>query len=99
MRHSALDVVRRRQAALAHTVVFDEEPSAPPDPEDSLSAVADMLSVLSDEDRLIVTLRLYENLSYGEIARVMNVSAVAVQKRYRRALTKLRKDITGRGVR
>lgn len=48
------------------------------------------LAKLSDEDREIVCLRLETGLSHREISGITGLSAAAVQKRYRRALARLR---------
>ncbi len=96
VRHSALDLVRRKQRELSFAASPEEEPVAPPDRQTDLAAVADMLSVLEADDRLIVTLRLYEELSYREIARILKITVAAAQKRYQRAVAVLRRTYTER---
>lgn len=94
VRHAALDVVRRRQRALDASEVTDTEPEAPPDTATDAAAVAELLSVLEPDDRLIITLKLYEEMPYREIARVTGLSVAAAEKRYQRALARLRKFYT-----
>lgn len=60
---------------------------------DWLSQVADMeslLSVLSDDERLLVWLFVVEDYSHQELAQQFDISATAVRQRYHRALQKLK---------
>ena len=94
VRHAALDIVRKRQRALEASDTSDTEPEAPPDTEADAAAVAELLSVLDPDDRLIITLKLYEGMPFREIARVAGLSVAAAEKRYQRALARLRKFYT-----
>ncbi len=89
-RHTALDAVRKRnrRATVSEEAAFDMP--APSDAEGEFAALWDMLAVLKPEEREIVVLRLYHCLSYIEIAETLHVSVAAAQKRYQRALDKLR---------
>ena len=49
------------------------------------------LASLSEEERLIVNLKTYAGLSHKEIASVFGISEDSAQKRYQRAIEKLRK--------
>ena len=49
------------------------------------------LASLSEEERLIVNLKTYAGLSHKEIASVFEISEDSAQKRYQRAIEKLRK--------
>ena len=53
--------------------------------------IMDMLSVLDEEEKQIVLLRLYQEMPYREIAEVMGIKIFAAQKRYQRAISKLKK--------
>lgn len=59
----------------------------------ALFNVHEALSALPAEDRMIVRLKIFHGLSHSEIASVMDISTVAVRKRYGRALQKLKKAI------
>jgi len=50
----------------------------------------DALRTLSDEERLIVKLKTYIGLSHAEIASVLEITESNAQKRYERAIAKLR---------
>jgi len=88
-RHNALDVVRKRREGEAE--LCEAEASA--EENDAFAAVEamDMLSVLSDDEKQIVLLRLYQEMTYREIAAVMGIKVFAAQKRYQRAISKLKK--------
>ena len=89
-RHLAIDVVRKRKA----TVPLDEiAPADQPVCETDWSRcdVRDLLAVLTEDERQLVVLRLYAGLGYRKISRVMEISVVAAQKRYQRALKKLKR--------
>ena len=53
-----------------------------------------LTDVLTDEEREIVRLRIYGDLSHAEIAQVLGLSAVVVRWKYAYALKKLRKRYT-----
>ena len=50
----------------------------------------DLISALSPEDQEIVTLKIAGGLTHKEIASVLGITAKAAQKRYERAIAKLR---------
>ncbi len=52
---------------------------------------------LNDEEREIIVLRLETGLSHREIARITELSVSCVQKRYRRALSRLRGYLSQQG--
>ncbi len=56
------------------------------------------MSSLGDADRNVLALRFFENKSAHEIARALKLNEEAAQKRVTRALEKLRKFFTKRGV-
>lgn len=89
-RHTALDAVRKRTRHATAPLDTAEALPTPPDAHEELSALWDLLAVLSPEERELVVLRLYHGLSHGEIAETLRISTAAAQKRYRRAIDKLR---------
>ncbi len=86
-RHNALDAVRKRKDNLpideAMNVTYDEISDAAP-------LAAELLSHLDEEERGIILLRIYGELSFYEVAKIMNISVFAAQKRYQRVLKKLK---------
>lgn len=84
-RNSAIDTLRRR-----HPDAEESEPSSP-DPELERLELTDMLNALSNEEKQAVILHIYGGLSHKEIGKVLGISHVAAQKKYRRALMKLKK--------
>lgn len=56
------------------------------------------LSKLSDSDREILCLRLETELSYKEISQLTGLTVAAAQKRYRRALDRLRANLSSTEV-
>ncbi len=85
-RNRALDIVRRRRSAIP----LDELPLSDEAVSDDLKDVLMLLSPLNECERQLVILKLYEELSYNEIAKIMKISVFAAQKRYQRALNKLK---------
>ena len=90
-RHTALDAVRKRAR---HATLPMEDAAAilpaPPDAEEDLAALWDMLAVLTGEERELVVLRLYHTLPYSVISETLHISVAAAQKRYQRAIDKLK---------
>ncbi len=54
-------------------------------------SVSEAMKTLSSEDRLILSLKLHSGLKFREIAEVMSMTDSAVEKRYERAIAKLRR--------
>ena len=48
------------------------------------------LEELSDEDRQIVTMKVYSGLRHSEIAQIMGISTEAAKKKYQRAIAKMK---------
>lgn len=86
-RHNALDAVRKRKENLpideAMTVTYNEISDAAP-------IAAELLSRLDEDERQIILLRIYGELPFSEVAKIMNISVFAAQKRYQRVLKKLK---------
>ena len=89
-RHRAIDIVRKRRPTVSIEDALSENI---PDPqaEFSQTGVLELLNLLEDEEKQLVVFRLYEELPYAEIAEIMRISVAAAQKRYQRALKKLKK--------
>lgn len=86
-RHLAVDVVRRRKPA----VPLDEQIEAKKPAVSFRLEVLELLDILSEEERQLVLLRLYAGLTYREIAKILEISVAAAQKRYQRAIQKLKR--------
>jgi RNA polymerase sigma factor (sigma-70 family) len=83
-RHLAIDTVRKRKP----TVLLDESMTMTDDYSDL--EVFDMLNRLDEDERQIVTYRVYAKMPHKEIARVMGISLANSQKKYQRAIQKLK---------
>ena len=91
---------RTRRTAIAHTFVGDIRQSThvntPESPEALLVSatrftdLVNGLAQLRDDERLLLTLRYYRNLSVAEVAELLGKSEAAVRKRLLRALQRLR---------
>ena len=96
VRNRALNAARaeRRRAAHEETAARRQAAigRAAADPGDA-AAIADLLRLLTDEQREIVVLRVWGQLSWQEIADVVGGSRSAVQRHYVHALTLLRKHL------
>ncbi|MCM1309045.1 MAG: RNA polymerase sigma factor [Butyrivibrio sp.] len=88
-RNKALDLVRRQEKSLS----LEEAYEKPIEERGFERAEAlDMLGTLDEAERQLVLFRLYAKLSYREIADIMEISVSAAQKKYQRAIAKLRKS-------
>jgi RNA polymerase sigma-70 factor (ECF subfamily) len=89
-RHLAIDVVRkRRQSSLEN---FADSPQFAYRDDYSDLEVFDLLNQLTEEERQIVTYRVYAKMSHKEIAQIMEITLANSQKKYQRAIQKLRKE-------
>ncbi len=87
-RHNALDAVRKRRKEISideATIVTDDEFS------DDAPLASELLSHLDEDEREIILLRIYGELSFSEVAKIMNISVFAAQKRFQRVIKKLKK--------
>ncbi|MBQ8432548.1 MAG: RNA polymerase sigma factor [Clostridia bacterium] len=87
-RNRAIDLVRKRRVTVPLEEITHLSDSQDGMAEDRL--FAELTAPLSGEERQLVLLRLHWELSYFEIARIMAISVSAAQKRYQRALKKLK---------
>jgi len=60
-------------------------PSAAPDVQHALIRAYQLLERLSADDRIVFTLRIIDNMEYGEIAEISGVSIATVKRRFKRA--------------
>jgi RNA polymerase sigma-70 factor (ECF subfamily) len=65
---------------------------------DLIPRVRQALAALADTDAEILLMREYEELSYQEIATILDIEATAARKRYGRALLRLHKVLTDTGL-
>ena len=61
---------------------------------DERMALEQAMSRLNDEERRIITLRYYKNLTQAQTGKVLGISQVTVSRRESAALQKLRKELT-----
>jgi len=85
-RHLAINVLRKRRPTveLDETMKFSDDYSN--------LEVFDMLNRLDDDERQIVTYRVYAKMPYKEIAAIMEMTVANAQKKYQRAILKLREE-------
>lgn len=101
---------KKRRQTVSLTVDEDQDgaaelelPDAAPLPEDQVlhreteSEIVRAMNRLDDEFRMILTLRILEDLSYEEIAQVMDLKVGTVKSRLARARVKLKKILTETG--
>lgn len=101
---------RKRRQAVSLTVEEDQEGAVElelqdpaPQPEEQIlhreteGEIAKAMAQLDEEFRLILTLRVLEDLSYEEIAQVMDLKVGTVKSRLARARTKLKNILTESG--
>ena len=83
-RNCAMDILRKQRPSSEET-----EPSSP-DPELAKLELIDMLNALNNDEKQAIVLHIYGGFSHKEIGTVLNISPAAAQKKYRRALQKLK---------
>jgi RNA polymerase sigma-70 factor (ECF subfamily) len=89
-RHLAIDTVRKRKPTVEWSVA---ENIAVADDYSDLE-VFDLLDQLDEDERQIITYRVYAKMPYKEIAAVMGITTANSQKKYQRAIAKLRKEFS-----
>ncbi len=103
------DLFRKNKASAANVALEDEEaalqvPDTAPGPEESLQrketrqAVQDALQQLSPEHRQVLLLRELQQLSYDEIAAVLDMDLGTVKSRIHRARNQLREILLKTGT-
>ena len=107
----SIDFLRGRKRRQTVSIIVEEEdgaaelevPDPAPLPEEQLllrekkAQIASAMNQLDEEARLILTLRILEDLSYEEIARVTGLKDGTVKSRLARARLKLKKILTESG--
>jgi RNA polymerase sigma-70 factor (ECF subfamily) len=89
-RNLSIDRLRKRQREFPlEAPCFDASSSGEDIPDIPFSAL-EALSLLDEEERQIVTLKIEGGLKHREIAPMLGISQAACEKRYRRALEKLK---------
>jgi RNA polymerase sigma-70 factor, ECF subfamily len=99
VRNAALDQVRRQNTAveeLEAVSIYDlRQLSAESDAirVERQQTIREALEKLEDADRQVVVLRIYGELTFQEMAQVLDQPLATVASRYRRALDKLRQQL------
>ena len=92
----AIDLIRRNQTSQRYQTQFAEQQSNPfattLDPDESAfrQALADALQALPVEQRAVVHLKLWEQFTFEEIARSLEIPPNTAASRYRYGIDKLR---------
>lgn len=90
-RNLAFNAVKARHAHASFDALTDSElPKEKQYDAEEHAMLLDALRTLSAEERLIVNLKTYIGLSHAEIASVLGITESNAQKRYERAIKKLR---------
>jgi RNA polymerase sigma-70 factor, ECF subfamily len=94
-RHQACSILRERRRDEEGQPLLVERPSRSDDPAEAADrhVVRQALLALPAEQRQVVMLRIYEQLTFEEIGRAVKVSLNTVASRYRYALKKLRQAL------
>jgi RNA polymerase sigma-70 factor (ECF subfamily) len=93
--HAAIDMIRRRttREKSAIQLAADAQPFASSDDPDTQffrETLAEALMALPEEQRAVVHLKLWEDLTFEQIADLLGLSVNTAASRYRYALDKLR---------
>jgi RNA polymerase sigma-70 factor, ECF subfamily len=98
--HNLVIDLHRRAGTRARTLErLSKEPASPfvphvdPDEQALRDAVAAAMAALPEEQRAVVHLKLWEDLSFSEIGRVLDLSPNTAASRYRYALDKLQSQL------
>ena len=90
----AFSVLDTEERNFSDTLIDEKESAAETfDMALQVTALIDVSKQLSPPDRVILTLYFQENLTFQEIAEVLDQSINTVKSRHRRALSKLKKNI------
>ena len=88
-RHRSVDLLRKRKNDLSTDEIGDL-----PTHDSELAAVEvlDLLSTLEEEEKQIIILHVYAGLSHRQVAKILELTPSATEKKYQRALKKLKKQ-------
>ena len=89
VRHISIDTVRRKKAVID---IEQADITQIPDSRNEYSQleVLSLLRILDEDEKQLVLFRLYARLPYADIAGMMGIGVSAAQKKYQRALKKLK---------
>ena len=98
MRSTALDFLRRntRRARRESAALAETEQVAEPQfdtAEDSQIALASAIGALPNEQREVLVMKIWNELTFAEIAQVLDISQNTAASRYRYALAALKKNL------
>ena len=87
-RHTAINLIKKQKNILSTDEIGDV-----PARDGKLASVEvqDLLAQLTEEERQIITLHIYAGLSHRQVAEMLEISTSAAEKKYQRALKKLKK--------
>jgi len=96
--NNSLDALRRRKDELS----LDEVRVEMPEPEDiydknieyRIDEIKDAINKLSDDDRIVISLFVFEGYDHDEISQILNISNNASRTRYSRAKKRLLRILT-----
>ena len=94
--NAAIDLMRRRGASNRHREQFAAEPLSPfapaddPDEQAFRAQLAEALAELPPDQRVVVHLKLWEGLTFEQIADALEIPPSTAASRYRYGLDKLR---------
>jgi RNA polymerase sigma-70 factor, ECF subfamily len=94
--NAAIDLMRRRGTREKHHELFGADavspfaPTADPDEQSFRTALAEALGELPPDQRAVVHLKLWEELTFEQIAAVLEIPPNTAGSRYRYGLDKLR---------
>jgi len=99
--NAAIDLMRRRAARAKHHEQFGEEieavslfaPADDPDEQTFRTELAEALSELPPDQRAVVHLKLWEGLTFEQIAETLGIPPNTAASRYRYGLDKLRERL------
>jgi RNA polymerase sigma-70 factor (ECF subfamily) len=100
IRRSALDLLRRSdRRTLREKIVGDDMDTASwfePEADPRLAALAESLKLLPAEQREVVVLKVWGDLTFDEIGEQLSISPNTAASRWRYAMEALRRNITAR---
>jgi len=97
--NAAIDLIRRHgtrektREQFAAEIISPFAPSSDPDEQTFRAALAEALTELPAEQRAVVHLKLWEGLTFEEIAHTLDIPANTAASRYRYGLDKLRERL------
>ncbi|MGB7749228.1 MAG: RNA polymerase sigma factor [Verrucomicrobiia bacterium] len=97
--NSAIDLIRRRGARdktreqFAAEIISPFAPASDPDEQTFRASLAEVLAELPPDQRAVVHLKLWEGLTFEQIAEALDIPLNTAASRYRYALDKLRERL------